>query len=75
MMPKPCIIVTTEKDTTRILELKTLSKGVRENIYFLPIHVEFLQGDDEKFNQIILDYVQKNTRNNRLVENPLWQAT
>lgn len=75
MMPKPCIIVTTEKDTMRILELKTLSKEVRENIYFLPIHIEFLQGDEEKFNQIILDYVQKNTRNNRLVENPLWQTT
>ncbi|MBR4651215.1 MAG: tetraacyldisaccharide 4'-kinase [Prevotella sp.] len=67
MMPKPCVIVTTEKDAMRILDLKDLSKGVRENIYYLPISIEFLQGDENKFNQIILNYVQKNQRNSDLV--------
>ena len=66
MMPKPCVIITTEKDAMRMIDLKGLSKDVRENIYFLPINVEFLQGDENKFNQIILNYVQRNSTNNSM---------
>lgn len=68
MTGKPCVIVTTEKDAMRMLNLKGLSKGVRQNLYFLPINIEFLQNDEEKFNHIILDYVQKNSRNNSMAE-------
>ena len=68
MMEKPGIIITTEKDAMRLLDVKTLSKAVRENIYYLPISIEFLQEDGEKFNQIILEYVRKNTRNGRMAE-------
>ena len=68
MIPKPAIIITTEKDAMRLQDLKGLSAEVRKNIYFLPIKVEFLLGEAEKFNKIILDYVQKNTINNRMVK-------
>jgi len=68
MIEKPAIIVTTEKDAMRLHNVKTLSKGVRENIYYLPISVEFLQNEKGKFDQIILDYVHKNSRNSLLAQ-------
>lgn len=56
------IIITTEKDATRISQHPDTPQVVKENIYVLPIEVEML---DEKdlFNKIILDYVTENSRN------------
>ncbi len=68
MMAKPAIIMTTEKDAVRMADLKGLSTQVRENLYYLPIEIKFLQDDGEKFNQLILDYVQKNSRNNIMAQ-------
>jgi tetraacyldisaccharide 4'-kinase len=68
MMPKPGIIITTEKDAVRMTDLKGLSTKVRENLYYLPIDIKFLQDDGDKFNQLILDYVRKNSRNNILAQ-------
>lgn len=75
MHKKPCVIITTEKDAMRMMDLKGLSRGVRENIYYMPIEINFLQDDEEKFNQIILNYVQKNQRNNRVAQNENEQPT
>lgn len=50
-------IITTEKDSTR---LKSLPHTV------IPIEVEFIGNEEEKFNKIILDHVRQNSRNSRL---------
>jgi len=50
-------IITTEKDSTR---LKSLPHTV------IPIEVEFIAKEEEKFNKIILDHVRQNQRNSRL---------
>lgn len=63
MMQKPAIIITTEKDGTRLEGLKGLSKEVRKALYVQPIEIEFLLEDKEKFNETILNYVHKNKRN------------
>ena len=39
---------------------------VKKNLYILPVRINLLQDKKESFNQIILDYVRKNQRNNRL---------
>lgn len=70
MIQKPCIIITTEKDAVRMSQLKVLSNIVKENLYYLPIEINFLQDDGEKFNQLILSYVQKNSRNNVMAQKP-----
>ena len=57
------IIVTTEKDATRIKHHKELQQVIRDNIYALPIEVIFLDKDEEMFNNNIYDYVTKNSRN------------
>ena len=56
------LIVTTEKDAAR-LSTNTLSEAIAGNLYVLPIQVEFLQNQAEKFNHYITDYVSKNSRN------------
>ncbi len=67
-MPSPAIIVTTEKDVTRLLTAKGLSDEVRSHLFALPIRISFLQDQQDKFNQQITGYVYKNSRNSILVK-------
>ena len=62
------MIVTTEKDATRLTEIEGLSEEIKSNIYVLPIHVTFMLGQGEKFNHKILSYVRKNSRNAKLLK-------
>ena len=56
------LIITTEKDAAR-LSAYELEESITNNLYILPIEVEFLQGQQEQFNNYITDYVSKNSRN------------
>lgn len=56
------IIITTEKDAAR-LSMHSIDEVITDNLYILPIEVEFLQGQQESFNNFITDYVSKNSRN------------
>lgn len=56
------IIITTEKDATRIIRHADTPQVVKENTYVLPIEVDVLNEKD-LFNKIILDYVTENSRN------------
>lgn len=67
-MPSPKLIITTEKDATRIFGIKGLSDEVRHNIYVLPIQIEFKLDTQEKFNEYIISYVRKNSRNSILAK-------
>ena len=66
MMPKPATIITTEKDATRMENLKELSAEVRKNLHYLPIRIIFLENGEEDFNQTIINYVHQNTRNSEM---------
>ena len=57
------LIVTTEKDATRLLQRTDIPDVIKENIYAMPIEVEFLDDGENKFNQIIKSYVTENSRN------------
>ena len=67
-MPSPKLIITTEKDEARLLGIPGLSDEVRHNIYTLPIRMKFLLDKEETFNDKIIDYVRKNSRNSILVK-------
>lgn len=54
------IIVTTEKDAARLTNSAYLCLLESIPTFVAPIHVRFI--DEEKFNEEILDYVRKNTR-------------
>lgn len=66
---QPKIIITTEKDQARLISIEGLSTDVRNNIYYLPIQVEFKLNDELRFNAKIISYVRKNSRNSQMVEN------
>lgn len=57
------MIVTTEKDATRILQHPHLPQTVKENIHALPIEIGIMDGGENMFNKIILDYATENSRN------------
>ncbi len=60
-MPSPKIMVTTEKDATRLTKLNGFSLDLRKSAYTLPIKVRILLDQEEEFNKIILDYVFKDS--------------
>lgn len=60
------LIITTEKDATRLLDNQTLPESIKESIYALPIEVEILDKEEELFNQIIDEYVTENSRNSSI---------
>ena len=67
-LPAPKLIITTEKDATRLKLTEGLSDEVRKALYVLPINICFLQEQAEQFNHQIIDYVHKNSRNSILVK-------
>ena len=57
-------VVTTAKDAARLEKMAdSLSAGLREKLYVLPIRVDFLHNSSETFYQIISDYVTENSAN------------
>lgn len=63
------MLVTTEKDATRLsAQGKSLSEELKKNCYVCPIEIDFLHGGGEAFNNKIISYVRKNSRNGVLVE-------
>ncbi|MBQ8656375.1 MAG: tetraacyldisaccharide 4'-kinase [Prevotella sp.] len=68
-LPSPRIIITTEKDATRLNDVaEALSDDVRRNIYVLPLKIKFMQEQDNMFNENIIGYVRKNSRNSILAK-------
>lgn len=60
------VIMTTEKDATRLLQRTDLAQSVRDNIYVMPIKVEFLGGEENMFNNIIEEYVTEDSGYSRV---------
>ena len=67
-------MVTTEKDAMRLIEYMRNNPGddaefIRnryQDFYVLPVEVKFMKEKQDEFNQIILSYVQKNSRTSTL---------
>ena len=67
-MPEPRIIITTEKDAVRLRETEGLYEKVKSNMYELPIKVSFMHDQQDNFNEKIISYVRKNSRNSILAK-------
>lgn len=59
------LILTTEKDAMRLHGLEP-DADIKKALYYITIHVHFLNDDQKEFNHLILDYVRSNKRNNIL---------
>lgn len=62
------IIITTEKDATRLEDIEGIDDDVKSHIYVLPIKVRFMLNQESVFNDKIIDYVRKNSRNSILAK-------
>ena len=67
-LPRPRRIITTEKDAARLAKAEGLSDDVLKNTYVLPVHVCFMLRQETTFNENILGYVRKNSRNSILAK-------
>ena len=67
-LPEPRLVVTTEKDAAKLRSVEGLSDKIRQNIYVLPVRISFMLKQEDNFNQKILSYVQKNSRNSILAK-------
>ncbi|MBO7120560.1 MAG: tetraacyldisaccharide 4'-kinase [Bacteroidaceae bacterium] len=62
-LPKPHIIITTEKDAARLQHLDGLTDEVKEHTFVLPIEISIMRNEKDKFDKTINDYVRENKRN------------
>ena len=67
-MPSPKVIITTEKDMVRLETTEGLNDEVRKNLYVLPLRVSFMLEGEATFNENIIGYVRKNSRNSILAK-------
>jgi tetraacyldisaccharide 4'-kinase len=61
-------LFTTEKDAVRLCEFASISEPVRSAFFYIPIEIYFLNEDKDEFDNLIINYVRKNHRNNRVSE-------
>lgn len=59
-------IITTEKDAVRLREFNNFAESMKSFFYYIPIGIDFLNDDKDEFDNLIVDYVRKNKRNNRV---------
>ncbi len=67
-IPEPRVIITTEKDSSRLQATPALAPEVRKALYALPIRIRFMLDQEEHFNHKIISYVRKNSRNSILAK-------
>jgi tetraacyldisaccharide 4'-kinase len=53
-------IVTTEKDAARLLGIPYLDDNLNKALFYIPIEVEFLDNQEDVFNNQIMTYARKN---------------
>lgn len=59
-MPENAVIITTEKDATRLINREDIPDMLRKKIYVIPIEISILQGQQAQFNKAIISYVREN---------------
>ncbi len=61
-------VITTEKDSVRLKEFSNIAEPVKSAMYYIPVGICFLNDDGNEFDNLIIEYVRKNKRNNRVSE-------
>jgi len=67
-MPSPKVIITTEKDMVRLETTEGMSDEVRNNLFVLPVRISFMLEGEATFNENIIGYVRKNSKNSILAK-------
>ncbi|MCX6325786.1 MAG: tetraacyldisaccharide 4'-kinase [Bacteroidia bacterium] len=59
-------LFTTEKDSVRLREFTNFAEPARSAFFYIPVGIQFLNNDKDKFDNLIINYVRKNKRNYRI---------
>lgn len=59
------IIITTEKDSMRLKDMD-LSLSLKENLFYIPLKIKFLDSEGKNFDEKIVTYVRENKSNRDL---------
>ncbi len=62
------VIITTEKDAQRLREIANIAQPLKTAAYYVPLTVLFREEEKKLFDNLIVNYVRKNKRNNRVSE-------
>lgn len=57
------MIITTEKDMVRFRDMNDVSEVIRQNMYYIPVEIGFLNNAGKDFDRKILSYVKENKSN------------
>ena len=68
LQAKDKYLVTTEKDAVRLREFTNIAEPARSAFFFIPVGIHFLNDDRDEFDNLIVEYVRNNKRNNRVSE-------
>lgn len=60
------IIIVTEKDAARFVLRDDIEEEIKENMYYLPVEVAFMNNDENYFNEKILKHVRENSGNRKI---------
>jgi len=60
------LLMTTEKDSMRFQKIGILAQEIRQNMYYIPITVSFIDDKGKFFKNQILQYVRTNKRDHLL---------
>lgn len=58
--------ITTEKDAVRLRNIPYLPEEIKDNLYLIPVSIQFHGSEKERFDKLIFDYVRENRRNGSL---------
>jgi tetraacyldisaccharide 4'-kinase len=61
-------LITTEKDAVRLREFTNIAEPIKSSFFYIPVGIHFLNEDKDEFDNLIINYVRKNRRNNRVSE-------
>ena len=67
-LPHPRAIITTEKDAVRLRAVEGMDEEMKAHLLELPIQVDFMLEQENTFNEKIISYVRKNSRDSILVK-------
>jgi tetraacyldisaccharide 4'-kinase len=68
-------LFTTEKDAVRFREFTNIADPIRSAFFYIPVGIHFLNDDKDEFDNIIVEYVRKNKRINRISESQRYNKT
>jgi tetraacyldisaccharide 4'-kinase len=61
-------LITTEKDAVRLREFRNIEEEIKQASFYVPLSINFPDGNQDEFDNLLISYAGKNRRNNSISE-------